>query len=111
MGEEDRKMQLWPLVKNVEVTLPYSQVIPEGVVFVDIPGTGDFNSKRDEMWKENINKCSVIWVVNSFQRILGEKNHEVLLREGMKAFQCGMCRDISLVVTKSDDLNLDEYRW
>ncbi|XP_065586674.1 nuclear GTPase SLIP-GC-like [Cyrtonyx montezumae] len=111
MGEEDRKMQLWPLIKNVEVTLPYSQVIPEGVVFVDIPGTGDFNSKRDEMWKENINKCSVIWVVNSFQRILGEKIHEMLLREGMKAFQCGMCRDISLVATKSDDLNLDEYKW
>ncbi|XP_021248212.1 nuclear GTPase SLIP-GC-like [Numida meleagris] len=108
--EEDRKMQLWPLVKNVEVTLPYSQVIPEGVVFVDIPGTGDFNSKRDEMWKENINKCSVIWVVNSNQRIVGGKIHEVLLNEGMKAFQCGMCRDISLVVTKSDNLDLEEYR-
>ncbi|XP_042749389.1 nuclear GTPase SLIP-GC [Lagopus leucura] len=111
MKEEDTKMQIWPLIKNVEVTLPYSQVIPEGVVFVDIPGTGDFNSKRDEMWKENINKCSVIWVVNSFQRILGEKIHEMLLREGMKAFQSGMCRDISLVATKSDDLNLEEYRW
>ncbi|XP_015715295.1 nuclear GTPase SLIP-GC-like [Coturnix japonica] len=111
MEEEDRKTRIWPLIKNVEVTLPYSQVIPEGVVFVDIPGTGDFNSKRDEMWKENINKCSVIWVVNSFQRILGEKIHEMLLREGMKAFQSGMCRDISLVATKSDDLNLDEYRW
>jgi len=50
-------------------------------------------------------------VVNSFQRILGEKIHEMLLREGMKAFQSGMCRDISLVATKSDDLNLEEYRW
>ncbi|XP_048793317.1 nuclear GTPase SLIP-GC-like isoform X2 [Lagopus muta] len=111
MKKEDTKMRIWPLIKNVEVTLPYSQVIPEGVVFVDIPGTGDFNSKRDEMWKENINKCSVIWVVNSIQRILGEKIHEMLLREGMKAFQSGMCRDISLVATKSDDLNLEEYRW
>ncbi|NXL95501.1 SLIP GTPase, partial [Alectura lathami] len=110
-SKEDRKMQLWPLIKNVEVTLPYSQVIPEGVIFVDIPGTGDFNSKRDEMWKENINKCSVIWVVNAFQRILGDKIHEKLLREGMKAFQCGMCRDISLVATKTDELNLEEYNW
>lgn len=57
MTEEDRKMQIWPLIKNVEVTLPYSQVIPEGVVFVDIPGTGDFNSKRDEMWKEVSASC------------------------------------------------------
>lgn len=55
--KEDTKMRIWPLIKNVEVTLPYSQVIPEGVVFVDIPGTGDFNSKRDEMWKEVSVSC------------------------------------------------------
>ncbi|NXI65112.1 SLIP GTPase, partial [Anseranas semipalmata] len=103
--------QLWSLIKNVEVTIPNSQMIPEGVIFVDIPGTGDFNSKRDEMWKENINKCSVIWVVNSFERILGGKIHEMLLKEGMKAFQSGMCRDIALVATKSDELDLEEYKW
>ncbi|KAM9196204.1 nuclear GTPase SLIP-GC-like [Mergus octosetaceus] len=102
--------RLWPLIKNVEVTVPDSQMIPEGVIFVDIPGTGDFNAKRDEMWKENINKCSVIWVVNSFERILGGKTHEMLLKEGMKAFQSGMCRDISLVVTKSDELDPEEYK-
>lgn len=38
----------------MEVILPKSQLIPEGVVLVDIPGTGDFNSKRDEMWKKVI---------------------------------------------------------
>nr|XP_013800514.1 PREDICTED: nuclear GTPase SLIP-GC-like [Apteryx mantelli mantelli] len=108
--EEDKKLQFWPLIKNVEVTLPRSDVIPEGVIFVDIPGTGDFNSKRDAMWKENINKCAVIWVVSSFERIQGDKTHEKLLGEGMKAFQCGMCRDIALVATKSDSLDLEEYR-
>ncbi|NXE57244.1 SLIP GTPase, partial [Casuarius casuarius] len=110
ISEEDKKTQFWPLIKNVEVTLPRSDVIPEGVIFMDIPGTGDFNSKRDAMWKENINKCSVIWVVNSFERIQGEKNHEKLLSEGMKAFQSGMCRDIALVATKSDSLDLEEYK-
>lgn len=44
--------QIWPLIKHVEVTLPKSELIPEGVVLVDIPGAGDFNSKRDEMWKK-----------------------------------------------------------
>lgn len=44
--------QIWPLIKYVEVILPKSALIPEGVVLVDIPGTGDFNSKRDEMWKK-----------------------------------------------------------
>lgn len=108
-SKEKDIMRLWPLIKNVEVTVPNSQMIPEGVVFVDIPGTGDFNTKRDEMWKENINKCSVIWVVNSFERILGGKTHQMLLNEGMKAFQSGMCRDLSLVVTKSDELDPEEY--
>ncbi|XP_010165322.1 nuclear GTPase SLIP-GC, partial [Antrostomus carolinensis] len=109
-SEEDSRTRFWPLVKNVEVTIPRLQVVPEGVVFVDIPGTGDFSSKRDAMWKENINKCSIIWVVNSIERIHGNKIHEMMLNEGMKAFQCGICRDISLVVTKSDQMNLKEYK-
>ncbi|KFO94095.1 Nuclear GTPase SLIP-GC, partial [Buceros rhinoceros silvestris] len=110
-SEEDEKGKLWPLIKHVEVSVPRMEVVPEGVIFVDIPGMGDSNSKRDAMWKENINKCSVIWVVSSIERIVGGKNHEILLKEGMKAFQRGMCRDISLVVTKSDQINLREYLW
>lgn len=51
-SKEEDITRLWPLIKNVEVTVPDSQMIPEGVIFVDIPGTGDFNAKRDEMWKE-----------------------------------------------------------
>lgn len=51
---ESVETQIWPLIKHVEVTLPRSTLIPEGVVLVDIPGTGDFNSKRDEMWKKVI---------------------------------------------------------
>ncbi|NWR63803.1 SLIP GTPase, partial [Bucorvus abyssinicus] len=108
-SEEDGKGKLWPLIKHVEVSVPRMEVVPEGVIFVDIPGMGDFNSKRDAMWKENINKCSVIWVVSSIERIKGDQNHETLLKEGMKAFQRGMCRDISLVVTKSDQMELSEY--
>lgn len=44
--------RLWPLIKYVEVTIPGSEILPEGITFLDIPGTGDFNSKRDEMWKQ-----------------------------------------------------------
>ncbi|XP_028342225.1 nuclear GTPase SLIP-GC-like, partial [Physeter macrocephalus] len=50
--EGSAETQIWPLIKLVEVTLPKSELIPEGVVLVDIPGTGDFNSKRDEMWRK-----------------------------------------------------------
>ena len=54
LAGEPTETQIWPLIKHVEVTLPRSELIPEGVVLVDIPGTGDFNSKRDEMWKKVI---------------------------------------------------------
>ncbi|KAM9675395.1 nuclear GTPase SLIP-GC isoform 6-T12 [Dama dama] len=100
---------IWPLIKLVEVTLPKSELIPEGVVLVDIPGTGDFNSKRDEMWKKTIDKCSVIWVISDIERISGGRAHEDLLNESMKACQRGFCRDLALVVTKTDKLHLPEY--
>ncbi|CAH6827677.1 Nuggc [Phodopus roborovskii] len=107
-GESD-ETQIWPLIKFVEVILPKSALIPEGVVLVDIPGTGDFNSKRDEMWKKTIDKCSVIWVISDVERVSGGKAHEDLLNESIKACQRGFCKDIALVVTKTDKLHLWEY--
>ncbi|XP_004682590.1 PREDICTED: nuclear GTPase SLIP-GC [Condylura cristata] len=101
--------QIWPLIKYVEVTLPKSELIPEGVVLVDIPGAGDFNSKRDEMWKKTIDKCSVIWVVSDTESVSGGRAHEALLHEGIKACQRGFCSDVALVVTKTDELPLPEY--
>ncbi|XP_060247329.1 nuclear GTPase SLIP-GC isoform X1 [Meriones unguiculatus] len=106
---ESADTQIWPLIKYVEVILPKSALIPEGVVLVDIPGTGDFNSKRDEMWKKTIDKCSVIWVISDIERASGGKAHEDLLNESIKACQRGFCRDIALVVTKTDKLHLREY--
>ncbi|XP_053072624.1 nuclear GTPase SLIP-GC isoform X2 [Acinonyx jubatus] len=106
---ESAETQIWPLIKHVEVTLPKSEMIPEGVVLVDIPGTGDFNSKRDEMWKKTIDKCSVIWLISDIERVSGGRAHEDLLNESIKACQRGFCRDIALVVTKTDKLHLLEY--
>ncbi|XP_006033960.2 nuclear GTPase SLIP-GC-like [Alligator sinensis] len=107
---QDGDARLWPLIKKVEVTIPRPDVIPEGVVFVDIPGTGDFNDKRDQMWKESINACSVIWIISGMVRVQGEKVQETLLAESIKAYQAGKCSDITLVVTKSDDVKFEEYK-
>lgn len=106
---EPAEWHIWPLIKHVEVTLSKSELIPEGVVLVDIPGTGDFNSKRDEMWKKTIDKCSVIWVISDIERVSGGRAHEDLLNESIKACQRGFCRDVALVVTKADKLHLPEY--
>uniref|UniRef100_A0A8C9UQ17 Dynamin N-terminal domain-containing protein n=1 Tax=Spermophilus dauricus TaxID=99837 RepID=A0A8C9UQ17_SPEDA len=106
---ESAETRIWPLIKHVEVALPKSSLIPEGVVLVDIPGTGDFNSKRDEMWKKTIDKCSAIWVISDIERVSGGRAHEDLLNESIKACQRGFCRDVALVVTKTDKLHLPEY--
>ncbi|XP_076401344.1 nuclear GTPase SLIP-GC isoform X2 [Peromyscus maniculatus bairdii] len=59
--------------------------------------------------EETIDKCSVIWVISDVERVSGGKAHEDLLNESIKACQRGFCRDIALVVTKTDKLHLREY--
>jgi hypothetical protein len=51
----------------------------------------------------------VIWVISDIERVSGGKTHEDLLSESIKACQRGFCRDIALVVTKTDKLHLQEY--
>ncbi|XP_072187057.1 nuclear GTPase SLIP-GC-like [Excalfactoria chinensis] len=103
------KMRLWPLIKQVQVTLPPSELVPEGVVFVDIPGTGDANKKRDEMWKESILQCTSIWIVADVERVFGARAHEDIVKEAIKACQVGKCSDITFVITKMDKIDVDEY--
>ncbi|XP_015270630.1 PREDICTED: nuclear GTPase SLIP-GC-like [Gekko japonicus] len=102
--------KLWPLISYAEVTIPGSDMPPEGVVLLDVPGTGDFNKKRDEMWKQSINTCSVIWIISDIERVQGEKIQAKLLEESIKAFPGGICTDVAMVVTKSDKMDLEEYR-
>ncbi|XP_070467453.1 nuclear GTPase SLIP-GC isoform X3 [Equus przewalskii] len=59
--------------------------------------------------EETIDKCSVIWVISDIERVSGGRAHENLLNESIKACQRGFCRDVALVVTKSDKLHLPEY--
>ncbi|XP_054857788.1 nuclear GTPase SLIP-GC-like [Eublepharis macularius] len=102
--------RLWPLIKYVEVTVPGSDILPEGIVFLDIPGTGDFNKRRDEMWKQSINICSVVWIISDIERVNGEKVQARLLNDSITAFRAGNCVDFAMVVTKSDNIKLEEYR-
>nr|XP_020670897.1 nuclear GTPase SLIP-GC isoform X2 [Pogona vitticeps] len=60
--------------------------------------------------KENIDKCSVIWIISDMERAIGDRDQQILLDESIKAYLAGNCTDIAVVVTKSDKLDLDEYR-
>lgn len=48
------KRQYWPLVKCITIKVPNSKDLLEHVVLVDLPGNGDCNKSRDEMWKSVI---------------------------------------------------------
>ncbi|KAJ8333143.1 hypothetical protein SKAU_G00420390 [Synaphobranchus kaupii] len=49
---DEENLSSWPLVKKVTITLPQSPALPERIVLVDMPGGGDVNKQRSEMWKE-----------------------------------------------------------
>lgn len=49
VGEEVKRWY-WPLVKCVTVRVPNNDLL-EHVTLVDLPGNGDRNKSRDEMWK------------------------------------------------------------
>ncbi|XP_076867134.1 nuclear GTPase SLIP-GC-like isoform X5 [Brachyhypopomus gauderio] len=41
----------WPVVKSVTIKIPNCKDFLEHVVLVDLPGTGDCNKSRDQMWR------------------------------------------------------------
>jgi len=48
----------WPLVKSVTIKIPDCRELLEHIVLVDIPGSGDCNRIRDDLWKSvNILIC------------------------------------------------------
>ncbi|KAK2494111.1 hypothetical protein MC885_003382 [Smutsia gigantea] len=94
---ESAEAHIWPLIKHVEVTLPKSELIPEGVVLVDIPGTGDFNSKRDEMWKKQAIQSQREAVLERNEMIKIQRNR--ILKEKLKRKLPADCK-----VLKASDL-------
>ncbi len=41
----------WPLVKSVTIKLPDCHELLEHIVLLDLPGTGDCNKIREDLWK------------------------------------------------------------
>ncbi|XP_078060201.1 nuclear GTPase SLIP-GC-like isoform X2 [Mustelus asterias] len=100
----------WPIVKSVSVYIPKSQILPEGVVLIDFPGSGDSNKARDEMWKQSLMQCSSVWVVSAISRALDEKIANTIFSTSIKsATNGGRCHDIAFICTKTDDIQWKEY--
>ncbi|XP_038556495.1 nuclear GTPase SLIP-GC-like [Micropterus salmoides] len=108
-GEGNKvKRWYWPLVKCVTVRVPGNDLL-QHVTLVDLPGNGDRNKSRDEMWKEIVGSCSTVWIVTEINRAAAERESWEIL-ESASSFMGngGQCQRIHFICTKSDlieDLN------
>ncbi|KAM8723462.1 nuclear GTPase SLIP-GC-like [Acanthopagrus schlegelii] len=101
---KDRKRWYWPLVKCVTVRVPKNRLL-QHVTIVDLPGTGDRNKSRDEMWKSVVGSCSIVWIVTEINRAAAEKETWEILKSASSIMgNGGECQQIDFICTKSDSI-------
>ncbi|XP_028674478.1 nuclear GTPase SLIP-GC-like isoform X2 [Erpetoichthys calabaricus] len=103
-SDVDSSCSYWPLVKVVKIFVPKKTCsLPDKVVLVDLPGTGDTNKERNDMWKEYITKCSYIWIVADITRAQSNRNVLEILNTGLDGIAGGgRCQNIDIICTKTD---------
>ncbi|XP_038556385.1 nuclear GTPase SLIP-GC-like isoform X1 [Micropterus salmoides] len=94
------KRWYWPLVKCVTVRVPGNDLL-QHVTLVDLPGNGDRNKSRDEMWKAVVGRCSTVWIVTDINRAAAEKEPWEILKIA-NSRNGGVCQFIHFICTKSD---------
>ncbi|KAL6463380.1 hypothetical protein MHYP_G00277710 [Metynnis hypsauchen] len=100
----------WPVVKSVTIKIPNCKDFLEHVLIVDLPGTGDYNKSRDEMWRSKLRECSTVWIVSEINRAGSDKAAwEILSNSITDMAQGGECTSISFICTKTDDINPQNY--
>ncbi|XP_062295270.1 nuclear GTPase SLIP-GC-like [Scomber scombrus] len=96
------KRWYWPLVKCVTVKVPNKELL-QHVTLVDLPGNGDRNKSRDEMWKGVVGSCSAVWIVTDINRAAAEKEPWEILKSACSLMgNGGECQRIHFICTKSD---------
>ncbi|XP_061567291.1 nuclear GTPase SLIP-GC-like [Cololabis saira] len=99
---EDVRRWYWPLVKCVTVKVPNNDLL-QHVTLVDLPGNGDRNNSRDQMWKGIVGNCSTVWIVTEINRAASEQESwEILKNVGLLLGNGGECQRIHFICTKSD---------
>ncbi|KAL4624162.1 nuclear GTPase SLIP-GC-like [Arapaima gigas] len=110
-SDKKNERQYWPLVKRVTISLPHSPALLERIVLVDLPGAGDANKYRDEMWKQCLSQCASVWIVNDITRALSDKEVQKIFQESLRSIAGGgECQNITFVCTKTDIINPEEFR-
>ncbi|XDV34055.1 hypothetical protein PO909_004265 [Leuciscus waleckii] len=100
----------WPLVKSVTIKIPDCHELLEHIVLVDIPGTGDCNKIRDDLWKSNLRECSCVWIVSAINRAIKDKEPWGILKHCIEELgPGGKCKRINFICTKTDEINATGY--
>ncbi|XP_028456104.1 nuclear GTPase SLIP-GC-like [Perca flavescens] len=99
---EDEKSLFWPLVKCVTVRVPNNDLL-QHVTLVDLPGNGDRNKSRDNMWKEIVGSCSTVWIVTDIGRPAAETEAWKILNNASSLMgNGGECQHIHFICSRSD---------
>ncbi|CAI5675407.1 unnamed protein product [Oreochromis niloticus] len=107
---EEVKRWYWPLVKCVTVKVPDNDFL-DHVTLVDLPGNGDSNRSRDQMWKGFIASCSTVWIVTEMNRAASEKEAWDILEDASSLLgNGGECQQIHFICTKSDHEKPDDLK-
>ncbi|KAJ7600674.1 hypothetical protein C8J56DRAFT_910947 [Mycena floridula] len=104
----------WPLIRQVNIRYR-SPVLSNGVVIVDLPGTGDANLARSNIAQEYMKRCNYVWVVAPVTRAVDEQAAREILNARL-ATELAMdgnfdSKKISFIVTKCDDILPSEYDY
>ncbi|XP_073714838.1 nuclear GTPase SLIP-GC-like [Misgurnus anguillicaudatus] len=100
----------WPLVKSVTFKVPDCCELLQHIVLVDIPGTGDCNKIRDDLWKSKLKECSFVWIVSDITRAITDKDPWAILKHCIEELgPGGECKSINFICTKSDYINTVAY--
>ncbi|XP_039595303.1 nuclear GTPase SLIP-GC-like [Polypterus senegalus] len=106
-SDDETSRSYWPLVKVVKLHVPKACGLPDQVVLVDIPGTGDSNKDRNKMWKEYISKCNSIWIVTDITRAESDRNALEILNTELRGIAGGgECQNITYICTKTDEIGI-----
>ncbi|XP_073677595.1 nuclear GTPase SLIP-GC-like [Garra rufa] len=96
----------WPIVKSVTIKIPDCLELLEHIVLVDIPGTGDCNKTRDDLWKSKLRECSSVWIVSNINRAITDRDPWGILKHCIEDLgPGGECRSINFICTKTDEIN------
>ncbi|KAG7457206.1 hypothetical protein MATL_G00244060 [Megalops atlanticus] len=110
-SDKKSEQQFWPLVKCVTISVPNCPALLDRIVLVDLPGAGDANKHRDEMWKECLSQCSSVWIVNDINRALSEKVASEIFENTLRTIAGGgECHNIAFICTKTDVVNPEEIK-